>query len=254
MSVTISLRSPTNGASRVAADAAIVVELLATGEVFTTVSITVDGVAAYTFAEDVAAFAYPGASGATQLADDNQVVTLRMRRRFQPGSRVQIRVAATTDVTTEAAQDFHFSVDEPSGSVRDVTLRRTRVDTPFPARVLELYRQAAVGAVGAKAGSVLVALIHRVKSSQMACLLPVLPITAVTYAASLQPQEVEPVSRLADASEQLDFMRSSALSELNDLRVPPEVTDTLARGFGSKYPQERAAALALTVLLAADKL
>jgi hypothetical protein len=36
--------------------------------------------------------------------------------------------------------------------------------------------------------------------------------------------------------------------------VPREVVDAVSRGFASSYPQEKAGALALTVLLAADKL
>jgi hypothetical protein len=243
--------SPTPGSPRATQDAEVVVRFSAVGETFLAASIDVDGVRAYTYGGSPV-FSYPNASGSARLSSGSQVVTVKLRRRFVPGSIVPVVVKATTDVTPETTGTFQFSVDEPAPSVRDASLGRTRVDAPFPRRVLELYRQAAVGAVGSRGGSSLALLVHRVKPTQLACLLPA--STNLAREVEFRPSELEPISRLADAAEQLDFMRPLAEEELGLLGVAPEVVATVSRGFASSYPQERAGAFALIVLLAADKL
>ena len=248
MSISISLLSPRPGSTRATPDAQLVVSLSAPGEAFTETKIEVDGVRAY----QSTALVYPNAFGSVRLASGSQVVTFKMRRRFVPGAVVRVAVRATTDLTAETSGAFEFSVDEPAGSVGDAAIKRTRVDSPFPVKVLELYRQAALGATGSRAGSSLALLVHRVKPTQLACLLPRLPEAAVDC--PLRTDELEPVSRLAEAATQLDFMRPVAEEELASLGVPREVVDAVSRGFASSYPQEKAGALALTVLLAADKL
>lgn len=248
MSISISLLSPRPGSTRATPDAQLVVSLSAPGEAFTDTTVEVDGVPAYR----ATALVYPNAFGSVRLALGSQVMTFKMRRRFVPGAVVRVTVRAATDLSEETSALFEFSVDEPAGSVGDAAIKRTRVDSPFPVKVLELYRQAALGATGSRAGSSLALLVHRVKPTQLACLLPRLPEAAVDC--PLRPDELEPVSRLAEAATQLDFMRPVAEEELASLGVPREVVDAVSRGFASSYPQEKAGALALTVLLAADKL
>lgn len=251
MSITISMLSPTPGSPRATQDAEIVVRLSAAGETFLAASVDVAGVRAYTYGGSPS-FSYPNASGTTRLSSGSQIVTIKMRRRFVPGSTVPVVAKATTDVTAETTGTFQFSVDESAPSVRDAALRRTRVDSPFPHRVLELYRQAAAGAVGSRGGSTLALLVHRVKPTQLACLLPA--STEPARAVEFCPGEIEPIARLADAAEQLSFMRPLAEEELGLLGVAPEVVAAVSRGFASSYPQERAGAFALAVVLAADKL
>lgn len=251
MSITVSMLSPKDSATRVTPDAQIVVSVSAVGEVFSDVAVDVGGVSAYRY-DGSPVFSYPDAFGSARLASGSQVVSVRMRRRFVPGDVVTVSVRATTDVTAQTSREFTFSVDEPAGSVRDAAIKRTRVDAPFPVRALELYRQAALGAVGTRAGSAQALLVHRVKLTQLACLLPRVP--DASFWCTFRPDELEPVSRLSDAAEQLDFMRPLAEEELASLGVPPEVVAAVSRGFASGYPQERAGALALMVLLAADRL
>jgi len=253
VSITIAMLSPLPGSTRATQDAAVVLSIAAPGEAFTAAIVEVNGVTAYRY-DGAPAFSYPAASGTARATASSQSVSVKMRRRFAPGSRVSVRVRATSDATPETTASFEFSIDEPSGSVRDDSVRRTRVDAPFPPRALELYRQAALGAVGSRGGSALALLVHRVKPSQLGCLLPALPGAALSAAASFRADELEPVARLADAADQLDFMRPLAEEELRGLGVGPEVVAAVSRVAASSYPQERAAALALSVVLAADRL
>lgn len=253
MSITLSLLSPANGASRVTPDARVVVAMAAPGEVFAQTSVSINGRVVYSFTGS-GVFSYPEASGSATVSATSQVINVKVRRKFISGEPVTVTVSASTNLTATVTSSYHFYVDESTGGVRDASLRRTRVDAPFPARVLELYRQAALGAVGSRSGSALVALIHRVKSSQLAAFLPPQPELALSAASSLLAREVEPINHLADAASQLDFMRKLAEEELQGLGVSPEIVTSLSRGFDAVYPQERAAALALTVLLAASKL
>lgn len=253
MSITATMLTPLCDAPRVPADASIVLSVAAPGEVFDKVTVTVDGTVVYHYA-GVPSFGYPNAFGVAHVQAALQTVTVRMRRRFVPGARVSVNVVANTDLTATYSATFAFSVEVTSNALRENSLRSTRVDTAFPSRVLELYRQAALGAVGSRAGSALVLLIHRVKSSQLACLLPAYTAEALATADRLSADEVEPVSRLTAAADDMNFMWSLAEEELAQLGVEPEVVATLTRGFATDYPQERAAALALTVLLAASRL
>lgn len=238
---------------RVAKDASVGLTVSAPGEVFTAISVDVNDVRAYTY-DGAPVFAYPDAFGTARNAGSLQSLSIKMRRHFDTGARVSVVVSATTNLSTSTTATFTFSVEEPPSSVRDASARRTRVDGPFPARVLELYRQAALGAIGTRGGSALALLVHRVKSSQLGCLLPELPAAVLAAADAFRPDELAPIARLAEAADQLDFMRPYAEEELQGLGVAPEVIATLSRVATSSYPQERAAAFALTVILAANKL
>lgn len=242
MALTLSLLAPRDGAVRVPADAVIVVSVSAPAEVIADVSVKIDGVEVYRY-DGAATFVYPIVSGSATVAPAAQTVTVRARRRFDPGARVAVSVKSSTNLTASTTAEFGFTVELPRADDRAAS----RVDSEFPHRALELMRQAAVGAA-VSGGPALGALVHRVKASQLASLLP------ARYASSAESSGALPITRLADAASGVSMLFSLASEELLGLGVGPEIVDALPRGLSADYPQERAAGLALTVLLAADRL
>lgn len=242
MSITVELLNPLPGAARVPVDASLTVHLRAVGEVFNSVQIKVNGLLVYRYTDHYE-FAYPDAAGTVQISDADQNITLMMRRNFLSLSKVTVSVSAATDLSAETTQTFEFF----TADLRSYTPQIGRVDSSFPTPALELFRQAAIGAVGQRRDNAGPHLVHRVKSTKLASLLP--RVDNYTGLLSLAP-----VSTLADAADQLSFMLRLAEEELTSLGVSKEVIETVSNTFSSSYPQERAGALALLVLLACDKL
>lgn len=241
MSVSIELLSPRPGAVRVSPDAPLVMAFSAPGETFTSTSVYVNGLRVY-HNTGSPAFTYPEAFGEVVVGASAQQVTLRLRRRHSAVVPVTVEASAATNVTELTVVTAKFWADPADRSRGGAP---GRVDSPFRSYALELFRQAALGASGASSPSAAGALVHRVKSSSLASLIPGSAVAAEA------PQER--VSRLAAAADELRFLWPRAEEELAGLGVPPETVAALGRGLVADYPQERAGALALTVLIAADR-
>jgi len=256
MGITATLRSPSPNAVGVPVDANVTVTIAAPGEVFQTAKVFVDDVVGFDYSGGFYIFNPPAVRGTAATSDELLVVTLRLRRRFAPGTPVVVRIVARTNATAETSYEARFFAALPASSLRDQDLRRTRVDASFPSstRALELLRRTLEGAVGTGNGSLRVALVHRVKRSQLASLLPATGDNVAEAIDRLLPSEVASVDDLDAALAVVSFLWTAAREELLTLGVAPLTVDALDRSRAAPYPQERVAAVALALLLAADAL
>lgn len=249
MPITIEMRYPSPFATGVSREATVVLTLSAPGEVFTDVQVSVNGDAAY----DLTGFKYPAFDGEVHSSPGARIIAVSPRRRFDPDAHVDVVVRATSDITAETTYTSEFHAVNLPGSLRDASLRRTRVDSPFPTSLvsLDMFRRAMLGAFGGGNGSYLTLLVHRVQDSQLRSLLPKQPDSVQAAVSALIKAEVAPISELSRVVTGLGFVWQGVENELASIGVDPLVISTLHRSFTSSYAQEQVAAVCLAILLTA---
>jgi len=249
MAISIEMRYPSPNAQGVSREATVVLTLSAPGEVFTDVQVRVNDTLAYT----LTGFKHPAFDGEVHAQAGLKILAVSSRRRFDPDSLVTISVRATTDLSTEAVYQAEFHAVNLPGSLRDTSLRNTRVDSSFPSSLmsLDMFRRALRGAFGTGNGSYLTLLVHRVMDSQLRSLIPKQPDSVYEAMNGLIRTEVAPISELSRVVTALSFAWQGVETELAGIGVDPLVISTMHRSFSSSYAQEQVAAVCLAVLLAA---
>lgn len=258
MSIVTTLQSPTPNSVNVADDTPVTVTVIASAETLSRVQIYLDGVLGFEYDGGFYIFHPPAVRGTATTSSTSILVTLRCRRRFAPNVPVEVRVVASGTSTSSSTYTARFFAALPASSLRDQTLRATVVDGSFPAscRSLDIYRRTLIGAFGAGNGSYLVALVHRVKRSQLASLLPAQFNTEAVLQAveALLPNEVAVVDDLDAVVAGFDFLWPGVQDELAALGISPETSEVVTRSHEAPYPQERVGAVCLAILLAAEAL
>ncbi len=248
MPISIGMRYPAPNATGVSREATVVLTLSAPGETFTSVQVSLNGDVAYT----LSGFNHPVFDGDVHDQSGLKILALSPRRQFDPESRVIVAVSATSNISSETTFQAEFHAVNLPGSLRDASLRVTRVDTALPSSLmsLDMFRRALRGAFGRGNGSFLTLLVHRVQDSQLRSLLPKQPASVFDAVTQLTASEVAPISELSRVVSGLGFAWKGVEDELFGIGVDPLVITMLHRSFVSSYAQEQVAAACLAVLLA----
>jgi hypothetical protein len=257
-SLLLSASSPPAFAVDVSESSTVTVAVTADAAVIDTLTVSLDGVVAYTRTGSGNTFTYPAFFGVAIVTDDRAVVSVEPRRKFVPGSTTTVRVEGTTlagGPTLDASQVFY--VAERRTSVRDASLYDHRVGAAFNDQpALDTLRERFGSAARRRDVPYIVAAYDRVRRSQLVSLLfdLDLPGNLAEEADRLQAADLADVIVVDARLTELDLLWGSALNELRSLDASDGFVDLLAKAHEGRYPQERVAAVALAILYAATVL
>lgn len=225
-----------------------------------TVLVTIDGATAVSYAGGGLVFSRPAYSGSVTIPSAPFLsLRIRPRRPFlynvKPAITVTLRsLGAPLDAATVV---FNMTTRGSAGTLVDVSLRNSRVETPLTQTpALEVYRVALLDALrGSSATPGVVALVYRVASSSLRGLLQATPFAAPARAElpRLRADDVGSWEAGAAAIDRLAPLWEAALRELPRLGIDAGTLRLVFAAGASPNAPERVAAACAAVLLAAQK-
>jgi hypothetical protein len=239
------------------ADVVVTARLLDVGRTFAldTLALVVDGVPFFETADGLPRVLRDVAYGGYAVAGTTLTVRARPRRPFL----YSVNVAVTGQLAVNDADpepfSFGFTVRNAPRTLRDPSLRATRVDAPLSRMALDTYRRALLaGLAPTGAPSAVLALYRAVATTELRAVLYLVPLAS--GAAREGPAGASARATLdavADDLARLAPLWDLALGELRGAGVERGVVDLVARAGAAPSGASRVAAACLAVLLGAQK-